>query len=162
VNEAGEASDVSGLVVSSAAALKQYVNAEVGVTQYLEMSQELISSFADLTGDWQWIHTDVHRARRESPFGGTVAHGFLTLSLCSRFLAEAVTVQGTRLLLSCGLNSVRFLTPVPAAGRIRARVRLREHADGQDFVQATWRITIECEGQRSPCCVADWVVRYYG
>jgi acyl dehydratase len=153
---------MSRLVVPGLAALKRHLNSEVAVTDYLEVSQERIARFADLTEDWQWIHTDVERARRESPFGGIVAHGFLTLSLLSRFLAEAVSVEGTRYLLSCGLASARFLTPVPAAARIRARVRLRECSGDQGFVQATWRLTIECEGQRVPSCIADWVVRYYG
>jgi len=103
----------------------------------------------------------VERARRDSPYGGTVAHGFLTLSFLSRFLTAAVRVEGTRLLVSCGLNTVRFLNPVPAGGRIRARVRLREFTEDQGFVQATWRLTIECEGNRLPSCIADWVVRYF-
>lgn len=152
---------MSALIVPGIAALKHHLDSEVAVTDYLEVSQERITRFADLTEDWQWIHIDVERAIRESPYGGTVAHGFLTLSLLSRFLAAAVKVEGIRLLVSCGLNSVRFLTPVPAAGRIRARVRLRECAEDQGFVQATWRLTIECEGHRFPCCIADWVVRYY-
>ena len=152
---------MSALVVPGLAALKQHLNSEVAVTDYVEVSQERITRFADLTEDWQWIHTDVERARRESPFGGTIAHGFLTLSLLGRFLAAAVNVEGTSYLLSCGIASARFLTPVPAAGRIRARVRLRECAEDQGFVQATWRLTIECEGHRLPSCIADWVVRYY-
>jgi acyl dehydratase len=152
---------MGALVVPGLAALKQHLNSEIAVTDYLEVSQDRIARFADLTEDWQWIHTDVERARRESPFGGTIAHGFLTLSLLSRFLTEAVSVEGARFLLSCGLTSVRFLTPVPAAGRIRARVRLRECSEDQGFVQATWRFTLEGEGQRLPSCIADWVVRYY-
>ena len=152
---------MSPLVVPGSAALKQHLNSEVAVTDYIEVSQERISRFAALTEDWQWIHTDVERACRDSPYGGTVAHGFLTLSFLSRFLASAVKVEGTKLLVSCGLNSVRFLHPVPAAGRIRARVRLRECTEDPGYVQATWRLTIECEGNRAPSCVADWVVRYY-
>lgn len=152
---------MSVLVVLGITALKQHLNSEVGVTDYIEVSQERINQFADITEDWQWIHTDVERASRESPYGGTVAHGFLTLSFLSHFLAAAVKVEGTKLLVSYGLRSVRFLNPVPASGRIRARVRLRECAEDQGFVQATWRLTIECEGIRLPSCVADWVVRYY-
>jgi acyl dehydratase len=125
------------------------------------VNQQRIDQFAALTEDWQWIHTDAERARGESPFGSTVAHGFLTLSLLSRFLTAAVTVEGSRLLVSCGLHSVRFLKPVPAGARLRARVRLRECANDQRFVEATWRLTIECEGSRLPSCIADWVVRYY-
>jgi len=147
--------------VPGSAALKQHLNTEVAVTDYIEVSQERIAQFAALTEDEQWIHTDVERARRDSPYGGTVAHGFLTLSFLSRFLTAAVRVEGTRLLVSCGLNTVRFLNPVPAGGRIRARVRLREFTEDQGFVQATWRLTIECEGNRLPSCIADWVVRYF-
>jgi acyl dehydratase len=149
------------LVVPAPAALKQYLNTEVGVTDYLEVGQERIDRFADITEDWQWIHTDVDRARRESPYHGTIAHGFLTLSFLSRFLAAAVQVEGTKLLVSCGLTSVRFVQPVPSGARIRARVRLRECAEDAGFVQATWRLTIECEGTRLPSCIADWVVRYH-
>ena len=152
---------MSALVVPGRTALKQHLNTEVAVTDYIEVSQERIAQFAALTEDEQWIHTDVERARRDSPYGGTVAHGFLTLSFLSRFLTAAVRVEGTRLLVSCGLNTVRFLYPVPAGGRNRARVRLREFAEDQGFVQATWRLTIECEGNRLPSCVADWVVRYF-
>lgn len=152
---------MGALRVPGMAALKQHVGSEVGVTDYVELSQERIDRFAELTEDRQWIHTDVERARRESPFGGTVAHGFLTLSLVSRFVADAVEVLGARLLVNCGLGAVRFVSPVPAGARIRARVRLRECAEEGDFVQATWRVTIECEGQRLPSCIADWVVRYY-
>jgi acyl dehydratase len=149
------------LIVPGPAALKQHLNTEVGVTDYLEVSQERIDRFAELTEDWQWIHTDVERARRESPHHSTIAHGFLTLSFLSRFLTAAVQVEGTRTLVSCGLTSVRFMLPVPAGARIRARVRLRECTEETGFVQATWRLTIECEGQRLASCVADWVVRYH-
>jgi acyl dehydratase len=152
---------MSPLVVPDSAALKQHLNSEVAVTDYIEVSQEKITGFAALTDDRQWIHTDVERARRESPFGGTVAHGFLTLSFLSHFLNAAVKVGGTKLLVSCGLTSVRFLRPVPAGAKIRARVRLRECKDQKDCVEATWRVTIESEGNRAPSCVADWVVRYY-
>lgn len=149
------------VIVPGLAALKGHLNTEVGITDYLEVSQERIDRFADLTEDWQWIHTDTERARRESPYQGTIAHGFLTLSFLSRFLTAAVHVEGTKLLVSCGLTSVRFLQPVPAGSRIRARVRLRECTEGPGFVQATWRFTIECEGTRLPSCIADWVVRYH-
>jgi acyl dehydratase len=151
---------MSVLVVPSPAALMKHVNSEVGVTGYIEISQEHISRFAELTQDWQWIHTDVERALRDSPYGGPIAHGFLSLSFLSRFLAEVVRVEGTRLLVSCALKSVRFLNPVRAGARLRARVRLRECTQGQGHVEATWRVTIECEGIRLPSCIADWVVRY--
>jgi len=152
---------MSTLILSDMATLKHHVNSEVGISDYVEVSQERIRQFAHLTEDWQWIHTEPDRAKRESPFGATVAHGFLTLAFLSRFLTSTVRIEGVRLLVSCGLNSIRFLNPVPAGARIRARVRLRECTDGEGFVQATWRLTIECEGSRLPSCIADWVVRYH-
>jgi acyl dehydratase len=152
---------MSALIVANASALKQHLNSEVAVTDYVEIDQARIDAFASLTEDWQWIHIDPERARRESPYGGTVAHGFLTLAYLSRFLNAAVKVEAVGMLVSCGLNSVRFLNPVPAGGRIRARVRLRDWTEKQGVVEATWRLTIECEGVRLPSCIADWVVRYY-
>jgi acyl dehydratase len=152
---------VTPLEVSGPRALKEHLHSEVGLSDFLEIPQTLIDRFAEVSGDRQWIHVDVERAREQSPFGGTVAHGFLTLSLLSRFVEEVVRVEGTRLLVNCGLASVRFVSPVPAGARVRARVRLRECSEGTDFVQATWRVTIECEGARLPACIADWIVRYY-
>lgn len=152
---------MGALEIPGPAALRAHLHTEVGTSDYVEVTQERIDAFANLTEDRQWIHTDVERARRESPYGGTVAHGFLTLAFLSRFLRQTVEVEGTRLLVSCGLGSVRFLEPVPAGARIRARVRLRECSEDEGFVQATWRFTIECEGSRRPSCIADWVVRYY-
>lgn len=148
------------LLVAAPRELAAHLHTEVGASEYVEVSQDLIDRFAEVSGDRQWIHVDAERARRESPFGGTVAHGFLTLSLVSRFVEEVVRVEGARLLVNCGLASVRFVSPVPAGARVRARVRLRECSEQADFVQATWRITIECEGARLPACIADWIVRY--
>lgn len=149
------------LVVPGIDALERHLGSEVGVTDFVEVSQEQIDGFAELTGDHQWIHTDPERAKRESPFGGTVAHGFLTLALLSRFVNDIVLVEGARLIVNCGLSAVRFIQPARSGGRIRARVRLRECQTEADFTQATWRVTIEGEGDRSTCCVANWVVRYY-
>lgn len=148
------------LTVTDPGELQQHLKQEVGTTGYVELGQERIDAFADLSEDWQWIHTDVERARTESPFGATVAHGFLTLAFLSRFHNEVVRVERMKLLVSCGLTSVRFLSPVPAGSRIRSRVRLKTCDDHEDFVEATWRFTIEVEDVRHPCCIADWVVRY--
>jgi acyl dehydratase len=152
---------MSSLHIRDAASLNEHLKREVGVSDYVEIDQELIKRFADTTQDHQWIHVDPDRAARESPFGGTVAHGFLTLSFLSHFLASTVQVDTARLVVSCGLSTVRFMAPVPAASRIRARVRLRELQPDDTFMQATWRFTIEREGSRTPCCVADWIVRYF-
>ena len=141
--------------------LAALVGQEVGVSGWLDITQARIDEFADATGDRQWIHVDVERARAETPFGTTIAHGFLTLSLVSALMRDAVTVDGPRMTLNYGLNRVRFVSPVPAGSRIRARVVLGRCDDVRDSVQATWNVTIEREGGEKPCVVAEWIVRYY-
>lgn len=148
------------VLIDDFAALEARVNSEVAVSDYLAVEQALIGEFARVTRDAQWIHTDVERAQRESPFGHTIAHGFLTLSLLARFLEDTVRVAGARLVLSCGLNAVRFMSPIPAGSRVRARVRLRACSRSDDAIEATWRFTLERDGQRLPAAVADWTVRY--
>ena len=108
-------------VMSDIAELKQRLNSEIGVTDYLELTQDRINQFAEVTEDRQWIHTDTERAKCESPLGKTVAHGFLILSFFSYFVNSAVQIQGITKIVSSGLNSVRFLAVVPAGGRIRGR-----------------------------------------
>src|SRR4051812_18559013 len=112
------------LVVSSIRELQGLVGTELAVTDWLTLTQERILEFAEATGDRQWIHVDEARAARESPFGRTVAHGFLTLSLLSDLLQQALDVQGVRMGINYGLNRVRFTGPVPAGSRVRARFRL--------------------------------------
>ena len=141
--------------------LAALVGQEVGVSGWLDITQARIDAFADATGDRQWIHVDVERARAETPFGTTIAHGFLTLSLVSALMRDAVTLDGPRMTLNYGLNRVRFVSPVPAGSRIRARVVLGRCDDVGDSVQATWNVTIEREGGEKPCVVAEWIVRYY-
>ena len=141
--------------------LAALVGQEVGVSGWLDITQARIDAFADATGDRQWIHVDVERARAETPFGTTIAHGFLTLSLVSALMRDAVTVDGPRMTLNYGLNRVRFVSPVPAGSRIRARVVLGRCDDVGESVQATWNVTIEREGGEKPCVVAEWIVRYY-
>jgi acyl dehydratase len=132
----------------------------IGVSGWVEVSQEMIDAFAATTGDTQWIHTDPVRAAR-SPFGAPIAHGFLTLSLITRMLSDAVKVAGATMAVNYGLNKVRFIDPVPAGSRIRARVAV---ADLQSFdrgVQVAWQVTVEREAASRPCCAAEWLVRYY-
>jgi acyl dehydratase len=130
---------------------------------WLDVSQETIAQFADVTSDRQWIHVDPERAGIEGPFGTTVAHGFLTLSLVSRLMRDALRFEpAPRLAINYGLNRVRFPSPVPANSRLRGRftlLRLEQTSDGGH--QATWSATIECEGSAKPSCVAEWLVRYY-
>lgn len=130
---------------------------------WIDIPQDTISRFADVTGDQQWIHADPDRARGEAPGGTTIAHGFLTLSLVSRLLREAVRFEsGPRMAINYGLNKVRFPAPVPAGSRVRGRfvlARVEPAADGAS--QATWSVVVEREGSDKPSCVAEWLVRYY-
>jgi acyl dehydratase len=141
--------------------LRELAGQEVGTSEWTPVSQARIQAFADATGDQQWIHVDPERARAETPFGGTIAHGFLTLSLLSVLVQNTLAIGGVRMAINYGLNRVRFVSPVPAGARIRARIALGEVADVDGGVQATWTITVEREGQEKPCLVAEWLVRYY-
>ena len=141
--------------------LRGFVGREIAVTEWLEITQERIDKFADATGDRQWIHLDSERAERESPYGGTIAHGFLTLSLLVKFLGEVVELSDVRMAINYGLNRVRFPSAVRAGSRIRARIVLQSMRELGEAVEAIYAITIECEGSQKPCCVAEQVVRYY-
>jgi acyl dehydratase len=147
--------------IESVAGLGELVGREVGVSEWLEVSQERIEQFAEATEDRQWIHTDPERAARESPFKTTIAHGFLTLSLLSELGRTAVAVRGVRMGINYGLNRVRFVSPVPAGSRVRGRFTLVEAEEIEGGMQATWKVTVEREGGERPCCVAQWLVRYF-
>jgi acyl dehydratase len=149
------------VTVVDLAQLGGLVGREVATSDWLVITQDRINAFADATGDHQWIHVDSGRARAETPFGGTIAHGFLTLSLLSALMRDAVTVDGPHMTLNYGLNRVRFVSPVPSGSRIRARVALATVDDMGDSIQATWGVTIEREGGDKPAVVAEWIVRYY-
>ena len=143
-------------------ALKDLLGQEIAVTSWFNVTQERIQQFADATLDHQWIHVDVDRARRESPFKAPIAHGFLTLSLLPHFMHEALEIrQGVRLGVNYGLNRLRFVSPVPAGSNIRARIVLQSLKDVPNGMEAVFNITVELEGASKPCCVAEWVVRYY-
>jgi acyl dehydratase len=149
------------VTVVGLAQLGGLIGQEVGTSDWFVVTQERINAFAQATGDHQWIHVDADRARAETPFGTTIAHGFLTLSLLSALMHDAITVDGPRMTLNYGLNRVRFVSPVPAGSRIRARVALARLEDGGDSAQATWNVTVEREGGQKPSLVAEWIVRYY-
>jgi acyl dehydratase len=150
------------LVLESLQSLKQYAGREIAVTGWLTVSQDRIRQFAEATCDQQWIHVDVERARRESPFGATVAHGFLTLSLMSQFLREAIHLPASvRRTINYGLNRVRFPAPVRAGENIRGRIHLRSFRELPDSAEAIYEITVEVEGNAKPCCIAEWILRYY-
>ncbi len=137
------------------------VGQEVAVSDWLTVTQEQINQFAEATGDRQWIHVDVERAKA-GPFGAPIAHGFLTLSLLPRFYESAFEVLESGMGVNYGLNRVRFMVPVPVGGRLRGRMKLlsAEPIDNKGL-QMTWETTIELEGASKPACVAESVVRRY-
>ena len=129
----------------------------LGTSSWVEVTQEAVNLFADATGDHQWIHVDVPRAK-DSPFGGTIAHGYLTLSLIPQFTAQIFALETPGAKLNYGVNKVRFPSPVPVGSRIRSRVVMGEVTDLPTGKQLTLRHTIEIEGQDKPACVAETVV----
>jgi acyl dehydratase len=141
--------------------LKASAGKEIAVTEWLEITQERINQFADATGDRQWIHIDPARAQRESPYKSTIAHGFLTLSLLTQFLQGAMQLTDLRMAINYGLNRVRFPSAVRAGSRIRARIVLQSIRDVEDATEAIFSVTIESQGSEKPCCVAEWLARYY-
>jgi acyl dehydratase len=140
--------------------LEPRVGSEIAVSPWLTVEQERIRLFADATDDHQWIHVDPERARK-GPFGGTIAHGFLTLSLMPRMIKEALEIQGVRMSVNYGLNKVRFTSPVPSGSRVRGRLVLGKLEKLDGSVQLTWNVTVEREGGERPCLVAEWLVRHY-
>lgn len=153
---------MAALVVASPDALKEYVGKEIGISEWMTITQERINAFAEATEDRQWIHIDRERAKRESPYGATIAHGFLTLSLISRFAKEVIQFSGgKRLTINYGLNRVRFPSPVREGSRIRGHFTLQIFQDRGEAWEAVLLCSTECEGNEKPCCVAEWVVRYY-
>lgn len=138
------------------------VGQEVAVTEWITVAQEQIDAFAQATGDQQWIHVDPERARA-GPFGATIAHGYLTLSLLPRFFALGLRIEGARMGVNYGLNRVRFTAPVPAGSRLRARLALLATEPlTPDGLQMTWRVSVEREGGDKPACVAESITRNYG
>ena len=150
------------LIVKNIQALREYIGREIGVSEWLLISQERVAQFAEATEDRQWIHLDQQRAAAESPYGATIAHGFLTLSLLSHFMKDVIAVEaGIRFVVNYGLNRVRFPAAVKVGSRIRARVALAALKEDAQSVDSTFSVSIESEGSAKPHCVAEWVVRYY-
>ena len=131
------------------------------MSEWHPVTQEQIQQFADATGDRQWIHLDAERAKRESPYGATIAHGFLTLSKISSLMAEAVDIRGARMVVNYGLNRVRFPSPVRVNSRMRGRFGLVSANELPGAIDAIFSVTVEIENEQKPGCVAEWVVRYY-
>jgi len=141
--------------------LRSRVGEELAVSDWLEISQDRINQFAEATGDHQWIHVDVVRAARESPFGGTIAHGYLTLSLVAKFSQETIAIGSIRMGVNYGLNRVRFTAPVRAGKQVRARFKLAAFDDIPGGAQLTWSVTIEIAGGDKPACIAESISRWY-
>ncbi|RJO75350.1 MaoC family dehydratase [Nocardia panacis] len=139
--------------------LRAAVGTEIGVSQWLTIDQSRIDTFAAATGDHQWIHVDGERAAA-GPYGRTIAHGLLTLSLTVPLVAEVMTVSAARMAINYGLDKVRFINPVPVGSRIRARVRLDSVTDIPGGAQARRTVTIEIDGASKPACVAESIARY--
>ncbi|MEU7587351.1 MaoC family dehydratase [Micromonospora sp. NPDC049230] len=139
-------------------ALLERTGQPLGTTGWHLVDQARINAFADATGDHQWIHVDQTRAAAESPFGTTVAHGMLTLSLCATFLSELVQVDGVRLVINAGLDKVRMRAPVPVGARVRGVATLLEARRMGAGARVVVRMRVEIEGETKPACVADWVL----
>jgi acyl dehydratase len=145
-------------IINGLAELRSLTGQEIGVSDWTRVTQEMINRFADVTGDHQWIHVDVERASRETPFGSTIAHGFLTVSLLAELSRQTIEVRGDyKMRINYGFNKLRFVSPVPAGARIRARFTPQEVTDSQ----VTWLVTVEVEGRDKPALVAEWLGRYY-
>jgi len=148
--------------IPSIESLKDFIGREVAVSNWVGVTQERISAFAEVTGDRQWIHLDRERAEKESPYGTTIAHGFLTLSLLSSLMQDAMQFeQAGQRAINYGLNRVRFVSAVRAGSRIRGRFALAAFKDLGDAIELVLSVTVECEGSDKPACIAEWVVRHY-
>ena len=149
-------------VIGSIDELKTWIGKEAGVSDWLTITQERINQFAALSEDSQWIHVDVDRARKESPFGATIAHGFLTVALLTPLVRDAVEVRvPSKLLVNYGFNRLRFAAPVPAGSRIRARVTPNSVSEVSGGVEVAWGVLVEIENQAKPALAAEWLLRMY-
>ncbi len=142
--------------------LPSLVGKELGTSDWYEIDQDKVNLFADATGDHQWIHVDVERAKKESPFGGPIAHGYLTLSSLVPMLAQVLTVSDVVMGVNYGLNKVRFPSPVPVGSKVRAAATLQSVEEVAGGLQCTLSVAVEREGGDKPVCIAEPVFRYYG
>jgi acyl dehydratase len=137
------------------------VGAELGTSDWHEITQEHVNQFAEATGDHQWIHVDVERAKAESPFGGPIAHGYLTLSLLAPLISQVLQVTDTPMVVNYGLNKVRFPAPVPVGSKVRLTATVKAVDEVSGGLQLTITAVIEREGGDKPVCIAEMVFRYY-
>ena len=147
--------------VDGVAGLEGAVGQHLGYSSWVEITQEMVNTFAEATGDHQWIHVDVDRAKAESPFGGPIGHGYLTLSLAPRLLPEVLTATGFVMGVNYGCEKVRFPAPVPVGSRLRMGAQLADVKEIAGGAQATIDLSFEVEGSEKPSCVAAVVFRYY-
>ena len=145
--------------IDSLADLAGAVGTNLGATEWLTIDQERINQFADATGDHQWIHVDTEAAKK-GPFGTTIGHGYLTMSLCAPFLGQLLSVGGISMGINYGIDKARFITPVPAGGRVRGTGEIISITDIPGGAQVVVRLTIELEGAAKPAAVVDTVTRY--
>ncbi len=148
-------------IINGSAELKSAIGEHLGYSDWLEITQEQVNLFADATGDHQWIHIDVERAKKESPFGGPIAHGYLTLSLAPVLLPQVVVTTGFKMGVNYGCNKVRFMSPVPVGSKLRMGAKLVAADDVDGGVQSTYELTFETEGSTKPSCVAEVIFRAY-
>lgn len=148
-------------IINGSAELKSAIGEHLGYSDWLEITQEQVNLFADATGDHQWIHIDVERAKKESPFGGPIAHGYLTLSLAPVLLPQVVITTGFKMGVNYGCNKVRFMSPVPVGAKLRMGAKLVAADDIAGGVQSTYELTFETEGSTKPSCVAEVIYRAY-
>lgn len=133
---------------------------KIGPSDWMEITQERINMFAEATGDHQWIHVDEEKAKM-SPFGGTIAHGYLTLSLAAKLMPEIIEVKGLKMGINYGTEKTRFITPVKSGAKVRGHGEFVEIKEVPGGYQSTMRVTIEIEGEEKPACVVDTISRYY-
>ena len=141
--------------------LRALAGQAIGASDWLEVTQERIDQFAAATGDQQWIHCDPQRAARESPYGTTIAHGFLTLSLCALLAEQVLSLPGAQRVINYGLTRVRFPNAVKCGSRVRLVLKLAELRELSEAVEIQYECTVEIEGQSKPACVATWLLRVY-
>jgi acyl dehydratase len=149
---------MSPRIINGIEELKTLTGQEIGISDWINVTQDMIDRFADVTGDHQWIHVDPERAKRETPFGSTIAHGFLTVSLLPQLSQQALSVKGDfKMRINYGFNRLRFVSPVRSGSRIRARFTAQNVTENE----VTWLVTVEVEGQDKPAVVAEWLGRFY-
>ena len=148
-------------IINGSAELKTLVGEHLGYSDWNEITQERVNQFAEATGDFQWIHVDPERATKESPFGGPIAHGYLTLSLGPVLMPQVILTTGFKMGVNYGCNKVRFMSPVPVGAKLRVGVKLLSVDDIPGGIQSSYEFTFECEGAAKASCVAEVIYRSY-